>query len=266
MAVGYTNSPVQRTPTRFAPRHRAVGGALFGRCILWHLAGFWGERFWRNPRGVFPVFRHRDTPGLRKYPRAAGELARRGRRVPPQRARAAGVFGLRARDRNVRVEACGRGHGVRSRPRDARCPARTRGRAWLARLRRGAGAISSVQSSHARAVVGLSRRPPELHTGNPDGAQRRHCGVSPGAQVGWRGLLPCVGEKLGLYRLVELRALRSDRHSPGPCAWIYPLRPRLGALENAAAVCAWRFVLYRVARRISVSRNSAESAFEKFEE
>src|SRR5437879_10409770 len=99
MAVGYTSSPVQRTPTRFAPRHRAVGGALFGRCILWHLAGFWGKRFWRKPRGVFLVFRHRDTPGLREYPRAAGELARRRRRVPPQCARAAGVFDLCARDR-----------------------------------------------------------------------------------------------------------------------------------------------------------------------
>src|SRR3989454_8695053 len=100
MAVGYTNSPVQRTPTRFAPRHRAVGGALFGRCILWHLAGFWGKRFWRKPRGVFLVFRHRDTPGLREYRRAAGERARRRRRGPPQCARAAGGFGLFARTRS----------------------------------------------------------------------------------------------------------------------------------------------------------------------
>src|SRR2546426_5197559 len=101
MAVGYTNSRVQRTPTRFAPRHRAVGGALFGRCILWHLARFWGKRFWRKPRGVFLVFRHRDTPGLREYPRAAGELARGRRRVSAQRARSAGGFFLlvRVKDR-----------------------------------------------------------------------------------------------------------------------------------------------------------------------
>jgi len=111
--------------------------------------------------------------------------------------------------------------------RGARC-LRERGAAPGARLRGGAGAISSLQSSHARAVVGLSEGA-ELHTGHPDGLDVGLAAFSwlrklDGVATSWRG------EKLAFT--VMLSFVLFERSPSLACAGI--LRFARLRMEDAA--------------------------------